>query len=174
MDIAPDVNCPYCGMVIICPHTPPVPYPPHYVGPPPSPRLDYERTDNFLENMRRRKAAKAAKAAECGEGLKARASQSTDIAQPGTNPGYVAAAIRREFERLAAAAEGARNDTLNRVAFAVFGFVKGGHADEKIARAELERIAAVSGLPHSEIQSTLRSAFTAAEPRDVPAPRGVA
>jgi hypothetical protein len=162
VNIEPDVDCPHCGMVIICPHTPPVAYPPHCINTPP-PRLDVEYTDDFIENMRRRKARKA--------GATTSRPRPADIAQPGTNPGYVTAAIRSELSRLASAVEGCRNDTLNRVAFAVFGFVKGGHADEQGARHELERIASVIGLPHNEIQATLRSAWTGAEPRDVPAPR---
>jgi hypothetical protein len=96
------------------------------------------------------------------------------IAQPGRNPRYVRAAIRADLDRLAAATEGVRNDTLLKVACNVFEFVKGGHADGAPARAELERIASAIGLPHSEIQSTLRSAWQRVEPRSVPAPVGVA
>jgi hypothetical protein len=126
-------------------------------------------TDNFIENIRRRKAgARETPAATTSRPRPA------NVAQPGANPGYVAAAIRRELGRLAGAVEGTRNDTLNRVAFAVFGFVKGGHADEQAARAELERIASVIRLSHNEIQATLGSAWTSAVPRDVPAPRGAA
>lgn len=125
---------------------------------PPSPY-----TGNFLENSRRLKAERR------GESEKPTRRNTTAIAQAGTNPAYVAAALRGELEGLAAAVEGCRNDKLNRAAFAVFGFVKGGHADEESARAELERIASTIGLPHSEIQATLRSAWTSAVPRGVPA-----
>jgi hypothetical protein len=62
--------------------------------------------------------------------------------------------------------------TLHAVACNVFEFVKGGHADAGI-RAELERIATANGLPDSEIQSTLRSAWQRVSPRDVPAPKAV-
>jgi hypothetical protein len=179
MNIAPDVNCPHCGWVIICPHTPAVPYPPNCINtntaPPPP---DVEWTDDFLENMRRIKAWEAAAIRdEVGKTPPARSDvtpsvRPTAIAQPGRNPAYVAAAIRGELGELANAREGTRNDTLNRVAFRIFAFVKAGHADEKAARAEMTRIAAANGLPHSEIQSTLRSAWNSASPCDVPAPSG--
>ena len=119
-------------------------------------------TGDFIENVRRRKAG----AREIPTTSRPRPRH---IAQAGSNPAYVLAAINRELGRLAEAVQGTRNDTLNRVAFAVFGFVKGGHADEQAARAELDRIASVIGLPHDEIQATLRSAWDGAKPREVPA-----
>jgi hypothetical protein len=82
VNIEPDVDCPHCGMVIICPHTPPVPYPPHCINTPPPRRYDYERTDDFIENMRRRKAHEAG---ERVTAAKTSRSQPTDIAQPGNN-----------------------------------------------------------------------------------------
>ena len=97
-----------------------------------------------------------------------------DIAQPGHNPAYVAAAIRGDLHRLAAATEGSRNHTLHSVACNIFEFVKGGHANEIAARAELERIATAIGLGHYEIQATLRSAWGRVGPRSVPAPGSVA
>ncbi|MGO8937368.1 MAG: hypothetical protein ACLQLO_09625 [Mycobacterium sp.] len=96
------------------------------------------------------------------------------IAPPGSNPKYVGAAIRADLDRLAATTEGTRNDTLIAVACNVFEFVKAGHADETAARAELERIATAIGLGHSEIRTTLRSAWQRVGPRNVPAPAGVA
>ena len=168
-DIAPDINCPRCGPVIVCPHTM------NYVKPNPT-RPDFERTDNFLENMRRRNAAAAQEIPDemwryFGHTPPVTTSRTrpTNIAPPGKNPAYVAAAIRRELDHLAEATEGSRNDKLNRAAFSVFGFAKGGHADENAARTELERIASTIGLSHSEIQATLRSAWTSAVPREVPA-----
>lgn len=175
MNIAPDVNCPHCGWVIICPHTPAVPYPPNCINAAPPPP-DIEWTDSYLENTRRLKAYRLnlvdylAKTQPPRPDVAPSGSQPTDIAQPGQNPAYVAAAIRGELEKLSNAHEGTRNDTLNRVAFRIFAFVKAGHANEKAARAEMARIAAANGLPHSEIQSTLRSAWNGASPCDVPVP----
>jgi hypothetical protein len=92
-----------------------------------------------------------------------------DIAAPGTNPAYVAKAIRAELERLASTREGGRNATLFRVACRVFEFVKGGHADETAARAELTRIATDIGLEPYEIENTIKSAWGTAELCNVPA-----
>ena len=47
-DIAPDVNCPHCGWVIVCRHNAGIAYPPHCITPPPP--LDTEWIDSFLEN----------------------------------------------------------------------------------------------------------------------------
>ncbi len=99
-------------------------------------------------------------------------SPATGFEAPGANPTYTSAAIRAELQRLASATEGTRNDTLHRTACAVFGFVKGGHANGTATRAELERIAVAIGLEPSEIRATLRSAWRRVEPRRVPAPRG--
>lgn len=94
----------------------------------------------------------------------------TTIAAPGTNPAYVAASITKELNRLAAATEGHPNATLCSVACAVFEFVKGGHADETRARAELERIALAIGLGDGEIKATFTHTWNRVGPRDVPAP----
>jgi hypothetical protein len=131
---------------------------------------DPRYTSSFLENMRRRKSRPDQTVTPASAIYR----RPVDVAQPGTNPTYVRAAIDRELATLAAATEGSRNDTLHRVACQVFEFVKGGHADGAAAGAELTRIAAANGLPASEIRSTLRSAWGRVGPRDVPAPhRGV-
>jgi hypothetical protein len=100
------------------------------------------------------------------------AEQPVDAAKPGRNPAYVTKAIHADLERLANAHEGTRNHTLHAVACNVFEFVKGGHANEPAARAEMERIAHAIGLPHNEIQATLRSAWNKVGPRYVPPPGG--
>lgn len=92
-----------------------------------------------------------------------------ETAPPGGNPEYVHAAVRADLDKLAAATEGARNDTLLRVSCNVFEFVKGGHAEHDPVWAELRRIAGVIGLDHTEIESTLRSAWGRVGPRSVPA-----
>ena len=181
MNIAPDVNCPHCGPVIVCPHTTWL----CYVS-----LNDPNWTNDVIGNLRREDAEARDDWSDYID--KARAGRSflqriedrkrtprptarprqADIAKPGTNPAYVAAAIRDELDRLASTNEGSRNHTLNQVAFAVFGFVKAGHADEAAAHAELVRVAEEIGLGTREIHATLRSAWTSASPRDVPAPQG--
>lgn len=152
--IPPDIDCPRCGTVIVCPHTM---------------RHNHSsgvRAANLPGSFLQRVAAL--------DGAQPRAQRPAakiaDIAQPGRNPGYVAAAVRADLDRLTAAHEGVRNHTLFAVACNVFEFVKAGHADESVARAELERRATAIGLPHSEIHATLRSAWQKVEPRSVPAP----
>jgi hypothetical protein len=147
---------------------------------------DHGWTQNFLENVRRRKAAAIPDEVWKYFGHRPPRRQPerpadnrrTDapivVAQPGGNPRYVAAAIRAELDRLASAHEGSRNTRLNEAAFAIFAFVKGGHADENASRAELERVALAIGLENREIHATLRSAWNTASPRDVPALRGAA
>jgi hypothetical protein len=95
---------------------------------------------------------------------------SVQVYAGGHNPRYVAAAITAELNKLAAAVEGKRNATLHTVSCNVFEFVKAGHADERAARDELERIAAAIGLDDSEIRATIKSAWKRTQPRTVPAP----
>jgi hypothetical protein len=94
--------------------------------------------------------------------------RSVRVAAAGANPAYVRAGIQAELEKLANTAPGARNATLNAVAFTVFGFVKGGHADYAALHAELTRIAHAIGLTASETRSTLNSAWKKATPRLIP------
>lgn len=98
------------------------------------------------------------------------AAPAAPVAAAGTNPAYVKTALDDELAELAAAVEGYRNDTLHRVACNVFEFVKSGHVDQSAAVAELTRVSAAIGLPDSEIQTTLRSAWNRVGPRVVPAP----
>jgi len=162
VNIAGDVQCPTCGPVITCPH----------VGfqVPPRPAHDSANapawTDDFIENLRREDAAHTETRAAAEHVHRTRPAAA---AAPGGNPAYVRAAIGRELETLAAATPGSRNHTLNMVAFNVFGFVKGGHADKQACWAELERIANAIGLHDREIRGTLASAWKASEARQVPA-----
>ena len=80
---------------------------------------------------------------------------------------YVTTAITSELNRLAEAAEGQRNDQLNRSAFAIAGFVLAGLAPEDWARKELEGRALAIGLPAIEARRTIDSAFKAAQPREM-------
>jgi len=172
VNIPGDIHCPTCGPVITCPHTlfhvvPPRPAHDSAISP--------AWTDDFIDNLRREDAAhpETRAVAEYFHGNldapptpPARPAVAT---APGANPAYVSAALGRELATLAAAAPGSRNHTLNVVAFNVFGFVKGGHADKQACWAELERIAAIIGLDDREIRGTLASAWRASEARQVPA-----
>jgi len=92
------------------------------------------------------------------------------VAESGT--AYADAALAAEVERVASAAEGTRNDTLNRAAFAVGQLVAGGALDGEAAAAALAGAAGTAGLPEREVSVTIRSGFTAAasSPRTVPEP----
>lgn len=165
MSIEPDIHCPHCGWVILCPHA----NSNVSAGSNQAPADwgDFNWTDNFLENSRRIKASTETQEANPGPGW-------IDAAPPGGNSTYVRAAIGTELQRLASSREGSRNDTLLRVACNVFELVKGGHANQAAADAELTRIAVAIGLQQSEIRATLRSAWERVGPRDVPSPRGAA
>lgn len=85
---------------------------------------------------------------------------------------YVQAALRAELSNVRGAAEGARNDTLNRAAFALGQLVGGGHLDRALVDTALLAAARNAGLPDSEATKTIASGIDAGvhEPRDIPAP----
>jgi hypothetical protein len=76
---------------------------------------------------------------------------------------YAAAALDAETERVARAPVGARNDTLNRAAFALGRLVAGGMLDAWVVRTELERAARYAGLGPAETRRTIRSGMTAGQ-----------
>jgi P4 family phage/plasmid primase-like protien len=82
---------------------------------------------------------------------------------------YGAAALAGEVARVASAAEGNRNETLNLSAFAVGQLVGAGAVDRGEAAAELAEAAGAVGLGDREIAATLASGLTAGEkePRDL-------
>lgn len=84
--------------------------------------------------------------------------------------GYVGAAITAETQRVAAAAEGTRNDSLNRAAFSLGTLVGAGHVDRATVEAELRAAANAAGLDATEIEATIRSGVDAGirEPRQIP------
>jgi len=168
VNIAGDIQCPTCGPVITCPHV-------GFRVVPPRPAHDSANapawTDDFIENLRLEDAAHR-ETTRVAAGDVHVVVDAPAAAAPGGNPAYVSAAIGRELATLAAATPGSRNHKLNMVAFNVFGFVKGGHADKAACWAELERIANAIGLDDREIRGTLASAWKASEARQVPA-RGV-
>ena len=79
---------------------------------------------------------------------------------------YIAAAINDELRQLGQAREGARNDQLNKAAFAIARFVRAGAVPEDWARASLENSAVSIGLSAPETRRTISSAFGAAQPRE--------
>ena len=81
---------------------------------------------------------------------------------------YVASAAASELAELEAAQEGARNHTLNSVAFNLAGFVKAGALPEDWTRGQLEARAVDAGLSVHEARRTIDSAFQAAQPRELP------
>jgi predicted P-loop ATPase len=90
--------------------------------------------------------------------------------------GYVAAAVRGELDRVAAAVEGSRNETLNRAAYSLGQLVGGGVLGEEEARTALERAGLSARLAEHEVKATTRSGIEAGkqEPRGVPERSGSA
>jgi hypothetical protein len=80
---------------------------------------------------------------------------------------YGLAGLEAEVRRVADAPEGARNDTLNRAAFAAGQLVAGGELGAETAVAALEGAAAEAGLGSEEARATIRSGILAGvrEPR---------
>lgn len=74
---------------------------------------------------------------------------------------YASAALAAEADRVARAPVGARNDTLNRAAFALGRLVGGGLLDPGEVVRELDAAARFAGLGRAEIRRTIRSGLTA-------------
>ncbi len=85
---------------------------------------------------------------------------------------YALAALHKETTRVAAAAEGTRNDTLNKAAFNLGQLVAGGCLPEAAVTTALADAAGASGLPEREAARTIRSGMTAGARRPrAPLPR---
>lgn len=84
--------------------------------------------------------------------------------------GYGAVALRAQIDMLAAARPGGRNEALNRAAFQVFQLVAGGEVQRDEALTALQETAYDLGLEPREVESTLSSAWKAAQrdPRVAP------
>jgi hypothetical protein len=74
---------------------------------------------------------------------------------------YAKAALTAEADRVARAPIGARNDTLNRAAFALGRLVGAGLLNTSEVTRELESAALFAGLGRAETRSTIRSGLTA-------------
>lgn len=80
---------------------------------------------------------------------------------------YAQGALRSATDRIAAAPEGCRNDTLNAESFTIGQLIKAGHLDAQTATDELWLAAQACGLKDDEIARTIPRAIGDAEARDV-------
>lgn len=85
---------------------------------------------------------------------------------------YALTALDNAQNRIASAAPGTRNDTLNTEAHGIAQLVGGGAISETLAWSVIESAAFQAGLDKQEIAATMRSAFEAgkAKPRTAPEP----
>lgn len=74
---------------------------------------------------------------------------------------WAKAALEQEVRQVRGAAEGGRNHTLNRAAFALGQLVAGGHLDENVVRSQLTAAAAAAGLGEHETTATIGSGLRA-------------
>jgi len=88
-------------------------------------------------------------------------SQSQKANPPGANERDTGDKLDQLCVEMAAAQEGARNDTLNRMAFAAGQLIAEGQCEEESAIAQLTEAAQSTGLPDSEIERTIKSGLTA-------------
>lgn len=94
---------------------------------------------------------------------------------PITSRGYGNRALESACNRIRQAAEGTRNDTLNKEAFSIARLVAGGEIDDAVARRDLREAAISAKLTPTEVTKTLGSAFSSGlqSPRKAPALRPV-
>lgn len=95
------------------------------------------------------------------------------IVLSGEGSAYGRAALEDEVARVATAAEGTRNDTLNTAALKLGGLAAGGELDEHEVRGALLRAALTAGLSETEANATIKSGMTAGlgQPRTAPETR---
>lgn len=98
--------------------------------------------------------------------------------RPGASA-WAAAAVSGEVDRVVAAAEGARNHTLNRSAFVLGQLVGAGHLQRDEVADVLTRAGCCAGLGEREVAATVASGLSAGErwprhPSDRPVQRGCA
>lgn len=104
-----------------------------------------------------------------------RSSTSTDTRRParrGAGTGYAQRALDGELARITTAAEGVRNDTLNRAAFSLGTLVGAGALDRPDVENALSSAAEAVGIPAREADRTIRSGLDAGESRPRPAAGG--
>ena len=76
---------------------------------------------------------------------------------------YGAAALQSESAKVRSLPEGRRNDGLNRAAFRMGQLAGAGALNESAARAQLQTAALATGLPDSEVDSTIESGISAGQ-----------
>lgn len=74
-------------------------------------------------------------------------------------PKFVSRVMQRTYERVANAAQGTRNDTLNKAGFYLFHLVKDGQLSESDVRETLYAAALRAGLEQRETLATINSAY---------------
>lgn len=89
----------------------------------------------------------------------------------GSGGGYAVAALNREADAVRSAAEGTRNDTLNRAAFSLGQLVAGGELDEQTVTSVLREAARAAGLNEREILRTIGSGLSKGRLNPRTAPR---
>lgn len=82
---------------------------------------------------------------------------------------YAKGGLKRECDEIAAEPEGSRNEKLNRGSWAVGGYVAAGHLDYDETEAALIGAGLASGLPLTEVTTTVRRALADSDkaPREV-------
>jgi hypothetical protein len=85
----------------------------------------------------------------------------SNVMPGGNGRQYALGALRHAVERVAAAGEGARNDTLNRETFSLARFIAEGALAPREVAAALAVAAHRGGLPAREVEKTLASALRA-------------
>ena len=91
----------------------------------------------------------------------------------GMGTAYGCKALEEELEGVRNAPKGARNATLNTAVFKIAGLVKSGELkDGNAVWSAFEEAARETGLSSGEIQATMKSAWSKAEPRTAPARPG--
>ena len=90
----------------------------------------------------------------------------------GAGGGYGQAALRDELDALYRARPGARNETLNRAAFALGQLVAGGELAQSVVEDELTRAGLAIGLGEHENRATIKSGLEAGLKKPRTAPTG--
>ncbi len=103
-------------------------------------------------------------APSCTLNVQRRSREDTDT-RHGAGSGYAQRALDGELARIATAAEGVRNDTLNRAAFSLGTLIGAGAMNRPDVENALAGAAEAAGIPPHEASRTIRSGLDAGESR---------